>query len=374
MPDQPAEKKVIGYPSAREFTRRVWIVISCILGTGGVLLFIWFGANLILLLFAGILLALFLGSLSDWVMERTGIGKVGSLLLVVLTLLSIFILAGWLMAVPITRQFNQLSVQVPEALEKIRAYITRFEWGRIAMQAPAPNEILPRAIALVGEAKNLFSVTASAITGFLLIIFIGLYLSLNSRLYLGGFLKLLPIDKRPRFGEVLYEAGGMLRRWLLGQILSMTVIGTVTGIGLHLLGVPLAVILGVLTGILDFIPFVGPFIAGTIAVLLAFMNSPIQALYVGLFFVCMQFLEGHLLIPMVQKRATKLPPVLTLLAMVLFGSWFGFMGVLLATPMLAMIMVFVQKLYIEDVLGDKNPDIVVTTSTSNRHPPESPPP
>lgn len=374
MPDQPTEKKIIAYPSTGEFTRRVWIVISCVLGTGGVLLFLFFGANLILLLFAGILFAILLRSLSDLVARRTGLGKMSSIAVVIISLVTLLTLGGWLMAAPIARQFDELSVQVPEAMGKIRDYIARYEWGRVILHTPPPTDLLPRALSIAGEAKNIFSITASAITGFLLIIFIGLYLSLNSKLYLDGFLKLLPLDKRPRFEEVLYDAGAMLRRWLIGQLFSMTVIGTLTGIGLYFLGVPLAVILGILTGVLDFIPFIGPFIAGTIAVLLAFMNSPIQALYVGLFFIGLQFLESHLLVPLVQKKAAELPPVMTLLGMVLFGSLFGFMGILLATPLMALIMVLVRKFYIEDALGDKSPEVLPPiTSPSNHHPPESPP-
>jgi predicted PurR-regulated permease PerM len=373
MADQPPRPVTNSYLSRREFIRRVWIVISCVLGTAIVVLLAWFGADILLLLFTGILFAIFLRTLSNWVQNHTKLRKMPSLILVITGLVLLIGGSGWLMAAPISEQFNELSTQIPTAIEKIRHYLAQYSWGQRLLEPIKSDDILPRAKTILGEAKGVFSVTLSAITGFFLIIFIGLYLAMNARFHIDGLIKLFPMDKRPRAREVLGDVGLLLQRWIVGQLVSMTIIGLVTGIGLHFVGVPLAGILGFLTGVLDFIPLVGPFIAGTIAVLLAFLTSPIKALYVLLLFIALQFLESHLLIPIVQKKAAELPPVLTLIAMVLFGSLFGFMGVLLATPMLAVIMVLVRKLYIEDVLGDKEPAPAPATSPSTHHPPESQP-
>jgi predicted PurR-regulated permease PerM len=360
--------------SRREFVHRIWIVIASILGTGLVILLLWFNANLFLLFFAGILLAIFLRSLSDWVQKHTHLGKIFSFILVITTLVAVFGLLGWVMAQPISNQFNELSDQIPPTLEKLRHYLSQYEWGQRMLQPIATDDILPRARTILGQARSIFSVTFSAITGLFLIIFIGLYLAMNARFYINGFVQLFPIERRPRTQEILRDAGALLQRWIIGQLISMTIIGTVTGVTLHFLDVPLAGSLGFLTGFLDFIPLVGPFIAGTISVLVAFLSSPIKALYVLILFTFLQFLESHLLIPIIQKRAASLPPVLTLIAMVLFGSAFGFMGVLLATPLLAVIMVLVKKLYIEDVLGDKETNDEPATSLSSPRPPEAPPP
>ncbi|EEF61454.1 AI-2E family transporter [Pedosphaera parvula] len=373
MPEQQTNKPSVPYSSRGEFTHRVWIVISCVLGTAIILLLIWFGADILLLLFTGILLAIFLRTLSNWIQEHTRLGKIPSLILVITLLILLLGGAGWLMAGPISEQFNELSNQIPTAIDKIRHHLAQYPWGQKLIEPITSDDILPRARTILGQAKGIFSVTFTAITGFFLIIFIGLYLAMNARLHINGFIKLFPVNKRPRAREVLGDVGSLLQRWIIGQLVSMTIIGLVTGIGLHFVGVPLAGILGFLTGFLDFIPLVGPFIAGTISVLLAFLMSPTKALYVLLLFVALQFLESHLLIPIVQKKAAELPPVLTLIAMVLFGSLFGFMGVLLATPMLAVIMVLIKKLYIEDVLGDREPGPEPATSPSIPRPPESQP-
>jgi predicted PurR-regulated permease PerM len=333
----------------------IWIVI----GTGAILALLWFGANIFLLLFAGILLAILLRSMSDWLARRTRLGKRWSLILVITVILVVLTGVGWLMAGPISDQVDQLSVQIPEAIQKVRSRLNEYPWGKRLLEAIDPAGLVPMARTVVGEARGIFSTTFSVITGFFLILFVGLYLAFNAKLYLGGLLRLMPLEQRPRMQEVLYDVGTTLRRWLLGQLISMTLMGLFTGIGLHLLHVPLSAILGILTGVLDFIPLVGPFIAGTATVLLAFLNSPILAFYVLLFFVGLQFVESHVLIPIIQRQAARLPPVLTLIAMVLFGSLFGFLGILLATPLLATVLVLIKRLYIEDVLGDKEMDAPV---------------
>lgn len=115
---------------------------------------------------------------------------------------------------------------------------------------------------------------------FVVVLFVGFYLAASPHLYINGFLKLLPSNKRARAREVLFTIGETLQRWLLGRPILMVTNGILTAIGLALLGVPLAVPLGIIAGLLNFIPNLGPIIAGVPAVLIAFVQSPDLALYV----------------------------------------------------------------------------------------------
>ena len=132
----------------------------------------------------------------------------------------------------------------------------------------------------------------------------------------------------------------------------MAVVGLITTIGLWLLGIPLASTLGLITGLFEFAPFIGPILAAVPAVLIAFTQSPMDALYVIILYIAIQQIEGYLITPYVQKRAVDLPPALTIFAQLLMGVLFGLFGLLLATPLVAASMVIVRMAYIEDVLGD----------------------
>jgi predicted PurR-regulated permease PerM len=129
--------------------------------------------------------------------------------------------------------------------------------------------------------------------------------------------------------------------------------GGLTTIGLWILGVPLAFTLGVLAGILNFVPNFGPWIAAIPAVLVAFLQGPQQALYVGLLYIALQSIDGYILTPIVDRRSVELPPVLTIVAQVLLGLAFGFVGILLASPLTAVAMILIKTLYVEDLLGDR---------------------
>ena len=128
------------------------------------------------------------------------------------------------------------------------------------------------------------------------------------------------------------------------------------GILLWLLGVPLAMVLGLIAGLTNIIPVIGPFMSGIPAVMFALTQGVDQAAYVTLLFVVIQQIEGNVLMPMIQKYAAHLPPVLTVLAIVAFGSMFGLFGVVLATPLLLVSIILIQRLYVEDVLGDSPHD------------------
>lgn len=118
------------------------------------------------------------------------------------------------------------------------------------------------------------------------------------------------------------------------------------------LEVPLALLLGVIAFLLDFVPYIGPLVASLPALLLAFSVSPLTAVWVALLYLVVQQIESYLVTPVVQQRAASLPPVLTLIAVFAFGGLFGLWGLLVATPLMAVILVFVPTLYLGDVLGD----------------------
>jgi predicted PurR-regulated permease PerM len=197
--------------------------------------------------------------------------------------------------------------------------------------------------------------TLGALGSIGLVLVLGVYLAADPQLYRRGLVRLVAPDWRERIDGALLASGHALSRWLLGQCVSMLFVGSATAIGLALLGMPLAVTIGVIAGVLAFIPFFGPIASGILAVLLAFMQGPTQALYVAGLCVVIQQIEGNLLMPFVQRWAVDLPAVLGIVAAVIFGLLFGLAGVILATPLMVVLMVLVQKIYVEAVLEAASP-------------------
>jgi len=197
---------------------------------------------------------------------------------------------------------------------------------------------------------------ASGVLGVLVnivvIVTVGIYLAAEPRTYRRGLLHLVPPRHRTRAREVLGELDTTLGRWLIGRLVLMFVNGCLTALGLWFLGVPLALTLGILTGVLNFIPNFGPLIAGVPAVLIALLVSPQIALSTALLFLAVQMLDGYVFTPLVDRRSVELPPVLTISAQVLLGVLVGGIGVVLASPLVASVIVIVRMLYVEDALGD----------------------
>ena len=186
----------------------------------------------------------------------------------------------------------------------------------------------------------------------MLVLFLSIYIGAEPDLYRRGIIHLFPHRLRDRVGDVLTEMAIVLRKWLVTQLIAMAVIGSVTTIILLVLRVKAAVALGLIAGLLEFVPTVGPILSAVPAIAMGFVDSPEKALYVTIAYVGVQFLENHLLIPLLMKEGMDLPPALTIVAQTLMALLFGFIGLLVAVPLLAAIMVAVKMLYVEDVVGD----------------------
>jgi predicted PurR-regulated permease PerM len=163
---------------------------------------------------------------------------------------------------------------------------------------------------------------------------------------------MVPHHARPRAAQVLQAIGVTLQRWLRAQLIAMAVIGVVTTLGLWALDVKAALALGIIAGLLEFIPLVGPLLSAIPAVAMGFLDSPQKALMVILLYTGIQLLENHILIPIVMKEGVDLPPVLTIIGLSMMAVVFGFLGMLVAVPLLAAILVAVKILYVQGVVGD----------------------
>jgi len=208
---------------------------------------------------------------------------------------------------------------------------------------------------LSGASRYFFPFLSSTITvaaGLFLILVLSIYIGADPGLYRSGLLHLMPRSARARGEVVLGRVATVLRKWLVTQLIAMVVIGVVSTAALLILHVKAAVALGVIAGLLEFVPTIGPILSAIPGIAMGFLDSPEKALYVGLAYLLIQQLEGHLLIPMLMKEGMDLPPALTIITQGVMALLFGFLGLLVAVPMLAAVIALVKALYVENVIGD----------------------
>jgi predicted PurR-regulated permease PerM len=304
-------------------------------------------SDVLLMLFGAVIVAVALRALAQPLGDRLRMPP--RLAVGVATALAVIgiVLGSWLVGDRLLEQFDDLARKLPAALTKLVGWARERAIGEALWKVwrGTNADDVPWASLAVAATSTLSAVGAIG-----LVLVVGLYLAGDPAMYREGVVRLVPPAFRPRVDDALVASGHALSRWLLGQGISMLFVGTTTAIGLSLLGLPLALTLGLLAGALAFIPFFGPIASGVLAVLLAFMQGPEQALYAAGLCVLIQQIEGNLLMPLVQRWAVALPPVLGITAAVIFGLLFGLPGVILASPLMVVAVVLVRKLYVEDVL------------------------
>jgi predicted PurR-regulated permease PerM len=208
-----------------------------------------------------------------------------------------------------------------------------------------------------------------AISGaFLLVVFIAAYIAVDPALYHGGVLEMVPRRERERAAITLTRLATTLRRWLVTQLIAMVVIGAVTTLFLFAIHVRAALPLGILAGILKFIPIIGSIFAAVPAMAMAFIDSPHKALVVGVGYFVIQFVENHVLVPVLMKAGINLPPALTLGIQALMSVLFGFIGLLVAVPLLAALLTIVRTMSASEMREiSAEADAAVAAATLSEH-------
>lgn len=326
-----------------EFVARTLIVIGLL----ALAALCWEVAEIFVLIFGGVVLAVVLRSMMRVVLHLTPLRGRWALLAGIVLLVIIVGLTALLIGSRVATQMGQLTQTLPRAWMHARQVIEQNPTGRQVlhnMQAQADLS------SWLTHLHDLATLTIGALVGLGVILFTGLYFALDPDLYRRGLLALLPPVAQGPVERALDAAIAALGRWLQGVLLAMLSIGLVTGVGLWAMGIPLALALGILGGVLEFIPYIGPIISAVPAVLIAFTVSPTRALEVIGLYVAIHFIEGELLVPLIQRWAVALPPAVAIVAVVVFGWIFGLPGVIFATPMAVVLIKLIQTLYVRTAL------------------------
>lgn len=319
---------------------------------GIALLFVAYTAQVLLLLFAGLLIGVVLAKTADAISTRSGMPRLLTLAIVVFALLGVAVAGSLLLAPQVIEQSRDLAAEIPKMWRNVASKLGDWVGGGWVDEVSEATQD-PSTDTTRNALRGFLGVLASslgAIGSLLVVLITALYFAASPKLYREGAVRLVPMAQRPRATAVAGKVGDTLAWWMVGKLLSMTIVGFLTFAGLWLLGVPLALSLAVLAALLTFIPNFGPILAAVPAVLFGFGVGSSTGLYVIGLYVAIQTVESYAITPLIQQRTVSLPPALIITAQLIMGVLAGGLGLALATPLAAAGLVLVRELYVREQL------------------------
>ncbi|EHH69327.1 AI-2E family transporter [Gluconobacter morbifer] len=339
-------------PRARELAKIAGL-LRLTLTIAITMLAIWLVGDVLTIIFAATLMAIVLHGLARILRRRLPfIPYQIAVMMVALVIIAALVGLGWSTGPAISDQFIRLREVLTSQSGDLRAHLAGSTLGRLFL-----NE-LPSALGgnnhagsgmgswgtgLAGSVTGLVSSVFGVMGTLLVIVIAGLYFALSPALYIDGFLRLVPPHQRESARELLMAGGTALWAWTAGQALDMLVVGMLSGFGVSMIGVPLALALGVVAGLCNFIPYIGAILGAVPAVLLGLSIGTHEALFVTILYCTIQFFEGNVLAPLIQRRAVHMPPALAVLSQTIFGSILGIPGLILASPLTAALLAMGDK-------------------------------
>lgn len=313
---------------------------------------LWKAHSALLVLSAGILTAAIFASLADSLQRIVPAPRAVSITVVYFLVFTVLMAALLWGGIQLVSQFDELAQLMSDGRDALDDYVSELTRGDTGIELPSKiSSYLPDIGNLVDSARSTINMTLGAIGNVLLVLVIGAFVAWDPKLYGRGMVSMFPPQKRDRLRETISESSTEIRHWIAGQSVSMLVIFTVSWLLLWLINMPFAFLLALQAGLLAFIPTIGPFIAGIPMLLVGITVSPQMMLIALAVYLAIQTVESNLIMPLVQRKATSLPPALTLGFQIFLGALFGFAGLVMAVPVLVVTVVFIRSLYVEDVLG-----------------------
>ena len=254
----------------KEFVVRVLITVGTTVTVLSLLALLCYAVDMLLLVFAGILVAVLLRAPATWLAAHTPLKPAWAVGVVILAFALLLWGGGRFITVPVMDQLQTLSATLPQTVENVTQRLMSNRWGQELVRQTESINWSSRRMNVLGRMTGAISTAFGFITDVFIILFLGIYFSMQPRPYISGLLRLVPKGGRPRATEVLQDIGKNLRLWLVAKLCSMAIVGVLTWGGLWLLGMPFALALALLAGIFSFVPYIGPFVSAVPAVLLAF--------------------------------------------------------------------------------------------------------
>lgn len=338
------EKQIKGNEDQLTFQQKVWLTCGI---TALFVVLIWFFIvtfNVFLLILAGALIALFFHGFAELIQRKLGLRHKVALLISIISTFVIFIVVFWFMGARIQAQVTQLAKTLPATINNAKAQLSTTAFGQKLVEKTSSEDVYNKGYAFVGK---FFNSTFGVFTDIYIVLFLGLFFTAAPKTYIDGFLALIPRSAKDQARYTIERIGFTLTKWLKGQIFAMIVVAILKGVALTILDIPMAIALALIAGILNFIPNFGPLISMFPAILIALTQSVNKAIVVTIVYLVIQIFEGNVITPSIQQKLINMPAAIIIIAQLFIGTFAGVWGLILATPIVAILIVVIQETYVK---------------------------
>ncbi|MDQ6904463.1 MAG: AI-2E family transporter [Bacteroidota bacterium] len=326
------------------YSKKVWIA-------GGILallvvLILLFETlfNLLLLTLAGALFAIYFHGCASFFKKYLHVSAGWSLALSIIINIVLLAIFFWFVGARLQQQVSSLTDTLPGTLDNAKAYLQKSTVGSKALDYLNSSGNSQKTMAI---AKKFFSSSFGILSDVYIILLLGMFFIASPFTYKKGIIHLLPPKAKDKGASILDEIHKVLKNWIKGQLFGFMFIAVLTGLGLWVIGMPLILTLALIAGLLNFVPNFGPIIALIPAGLIGLTQGTTTAILVLCLYTLIQAVQSAVTQPLIQQKMVSIPPALIIFGQVAMGLLGGFWGVLLATPVIAIIMTLVNKLYVE---------------------------
>lgn len=330
------------------FIRRVLLTILIVAITAA----LYRAGDLLILAFGSMLGAIVIHAIAEIYARRLPISAKTALGLGMLSVLGVIGILIWLFGVEFRQQVNILVVRLPGILQQFAAYLSQTPVGAKIVDAVQAAFAGSRVAQDIG---GLVQGTGEMILNCLLLLVGALFFAADPKIYERGFLMMIPRSKRGAIEDALGDLAYTLRLWLRAELILMTSMGLLVGLGLWIAGVPSAAALALLTGLSEFIPYVGPVAAMIPALGLAATQGTGSIIGTLVTFALVRIVQTNFITPYVQNRVIAIPPAITVFAIIGIGTVFGVFGLFFSAALLVVIFTLVRSLYLREVIGEDIP-------------------
>jgi len=336
QPDQSAKKELT-------YTAKVWQTIAIISLFITMLWILRMTFNIILMAFAGVLIAVYFQGLAEFLEKKLKLNrKLASFTSIAGTLLLLVLLTGFIGAT-IQRQAAELSNALPNTVHTAREKLSHSIIGQKIVKYSSGDNSQK----LLDTASTLFNTSFGIVGELYVILFFGIFFTADPSLYKKGILSLFPRNKKNTGERILHRIGIALKGWLKSMLISMVIISILLAGSLALIGLPVTIVLGLFAGMLEIIPNFGPIIAMIPGVLLALTIGTKTAVIVALIYIGCQTIVGSIVTPLIQNKIIHIPPAFTFMSQLIMGILYGVLGIILAVPILSIIIILIDELYVK---------------------------